>query len=115
MSMQDYERSKRKPKDIRSYTDDFEQAGVDFVRDWLCWNEKALAALPTVKEKKQYIQDHGQFESCAGDMGQYHPDTCDKLNEADASYAADYIYEGMCQAVKEYLATFGEVDNAIRA
>ncbi len=87
--------------------ENLEQAGADYVADWLCWNEKQLAALQTIKEKENYIHQHGNFESCASDMGMYN-DHCNRRPQIEAECAADYIYEGMVKRVKGYLSKFNK-------
>jgi len=82
-----------------------EIAGKEYVGDWLCWNEKQLSALPTEKEKREYIHTEGNFESAAGDMAEY-DDNSNPRHGIERDCAADCIYEGMCKAVKKFLSQY---------
>ena len=79
---------------------ELEQAGKEYVGDWLCWNRKELEALPTVEEKKQYLHDVGHFSSCAMDLAAANGDFPQGWN---VDKAADIIYTGMGKAVDKYL------------
>ena len=81
---------------------DLETAGQEYARDWFCWNEKALEACPTVELKRRYIQINAHFESCASDMGAY-DDKGNARSWSDRDMAADYIFNGMDKATKQYL------------
>ena len=82
---------------------DLKEAGEQYVGDWLCWNEKQLAKLPEPKDKRNYIQCEAHLPDCAFDMAACDPDTGEELSQQQREGDADWIYEGMCQAVKEFL------------
>jgi hypothetical protein len=79
---------------------EYEQAGADWLSDWLSWNEKKLAACQTLAQKQLYISREADISSVASDMAH-----CIKDSDNDKEHVgtiADWVYNGISKALKAY-------------